>query len=331
MPKRNPFRKSRKTKRKQRAGSVLGYGRYGCVVKPAPICGTRKAQVGKWIARTIQRSPDRNMRTLYPLLDSPDFQQYQAEFPTEYEKAQEIRARIGLHADTLFVLPQFACSATDLYMNNSAKANYEACQSYIPEQLTEMIGMWEAQGDLAHILSQPKSSMDAKAVLYQFETVLEGLKALHEHRVLHFDIRSENILQTTHGLVLADFGISLLFPLSGTSTARSRSSSSSSSSLPLFSPVPQTKSALKPLAIPALRLGHVSPRPNMNYNSLLTTGFEAMKRVDMDAVWDVVLRLFHWANLHTDPRVQAFLNQRRTPMGATDIHREYKNLLSQIE
>lgn len=320
-----------KTKRRQRAGRVLGYGRYGCVVKPAPNCGTRKAQVGKWIARTVQRSPDRNMRTLYPLLETSQFQRYQTEFPTEYEKAEEIRKRIGLHADVFFVLPQFACTMNNLTMNNVVKTNYEMCQSHIQDPLTEMVGMWEAQGDLAHILSLPYTSTDAKVVLHQFETVLEGLKLLHNNRIIHFDIRPENILQTSQGLLLADFGVSLLFPLSGASTGRSSSSSSSSSSLPFFSTISQTKTGLRPLAIPALRLGYASPRPDTNYDTMLVTGFEAIKRVDVDAVWDVLLRLFQWTHLSTNPHVQAFLNKRRTPMGVSDIHSEYKNILHQIE
>ncbi len=51
-----------------------------------------------------------------------------------------------------------------------------------------------------------------------------------------------------------------------------------------------------------------------------------MQRQDIDAVWDVLIRMFVWAKRAEEPAIRAFLAQRRTPVTAQNLYDQYMAL-----
>lgn len=343
---------------KSRGGAVLGHGRYGCVVKPAPRCKTRNATnrtktVGKWVTRMTQRSPDREIRTLYSILDSPYFQELQRKYDTELKKAEEIRTRVGPEADILFVLPTHDCTKDNIEMSAEETTDYATCQTYIQEPLDILLEMSAAKQDLAAIMKiSSANTSETIKILQQFTTVLRGLNVLHKHRIIHFDIRAENILQSDTALHLADFGISFLFPtyeeaLETARTARSSSSSNSSfSSAPLLfgsrtppmtnrplgisgMPMLITKPGIPKLSL-SLAEGAASPRLTNTYNVMARRDFDEMKKADIAAIWDVMQQLIQWAGPLIQTKASEFLTGRYSPFTSVDILQNYQMFLKSL-
>jgi hypothetical protein len=105
-------------------------------------------KVGKlFSSQHSQRAWDKNFRTLYPLLENTEFEAYQREFPTEWEKAEEIRKRIP-EADELFVLPTESCP-----IPNKSSENYQECLTKVSENLQTTPSTVYCVSHISHISS----------------------------------------------------------------------------------------------------------------------------------------------------------------------------------
>ncbi len=286
---------------------MLGYGRFGCVISPPLNCsGKRSTGVGKLFSSTnTQRTWGKEFRELYPLLENPEFEEYQRKFPTEWEKAEEIRRRIP-SADDLFVLPTESCGISD-----PMSENVVACLTKVSANLNTQLILSQAEGNLRELIASGKEMK--KHMLEALETLKQSIHILHTHRIIHNDISMENILWGYSGsgelwCKLGDFGISMMFPTldDKDSTARieeSARSSSSSNSFGSISPVPRAPTPsmpplIKPLAlttkkglVPSLALGSLvrSPRPESS-RITVENEFARMKEMDLAAL-DGVLRI----------------------------------------
>ncbi len=300
-------RKTRKSKK--RWGKVLGIGRFGCVIQPPSACipGKNMSQfVGKLVSsKQGQQKWDRSFKELYPLLINEEFEAYQLEFPTEWEKAEEIRRRIPT-ANDLFVLPTESCPITNLTSENVVN-----CRTRVSENLNTQLILPFAEGNLRELLESEKHEIPKKGLLEALEEVKQSIDILHTNRIIHNDIKLENILwgfKADGGLwcKLADFGIALIFPTRDDETLTTRieesaRSSLSSNSYASISPVPRAPTPVglvppllfpaKKGLVPSLALGRVlrSPRPNTSRSPVLVdTEFESMKGIDSAALNDVM-------------------------------------------
>ena len=152
---------------------IIGKGRFGCVVKPALKCNktakTRKALVSK----------------LYVTIQSN-------KFLPEIEIADEVLKRLGPVAHDYFVLPIANCDLTDSQKKLSIVS---ACQKVLEskKQLTNFLQIPEAEGDLEHFLKD-QQVIDSHEVVSALRNLIVGIKLLHEHRIVHDDIKPDNIL-----------------------------------------------------------------------------------------------------------------------------------------
>lgn len=276
---------------------MLGYGRYGCVISPPLACQNKHTEnitqkVGKlFSSQHSQRSWDKNFRTQYPLLENTEFETYQREFPTEWEKAEEIRRRIP-DADNLFVLPTDSCP-----IPNKTSENYQECLTKVSENLNTQLLLPVAEGNLRELLE----SEGKEPMVDALKHVRESIQTLHWNRIVHNDISLENILwgYADNGSLwckLADFGIALFFPTRDDETLTerieesARSSLSSNYSIGSISPVPRTSTPTRftlPLPIgtkkgivPDLALGFLKSSPR---NITVDSEFESMKERDISA------------------------------------------------
>ncbi len=307
-------RRVRKVQRRKsfrkRGGKVLGFGRFGCVVKPPKACLPDKNMsqfVGKLVSSTeSQISWDRHFREKYPLLENTEFEDYQREFQTEWEKAEEIRRRIPF-ADSLYVLPKESCAIPNLYSENVLN-----CKAKVSENLNTQLILPFAEGNLRELLDSGK---EAKGLLEALNQVERSIYILHENRIVHNDIKLENILwgYNAEGVMwckLADFGIALFFPTRGDENLTSRieesarSSLSSGSFMRNMSPVLRTPTPTKfipPLQfgtkkgiVPSLALGALANSPRLQ-TIRVESEFESMRELDLSAFEGCLALVAHTA------------------------------------
>ncbi|XP_071033835.1 serine/threonine-protein kinase Nek8 isoform X3 [Parasteatoda tepidariorum] len=91
--------------------------------------------------------------------------------------------------------------------------NHENIVSYydsFEEDGLLMIEMEYADGgNLAQYLAQMKTSLDEKDILLFFKQIVSAIKHMHDHNILHRDLKTANIFLTKDGAVkVGDFGIS---------------------------------------------------------------------------------------------------------------------------
>ncbi|XP_048236777.1 uncharacterized protein LOC124117551 isoform X2 [Haliotis rufescens] len=64
-------------------------------------------------------------------------------------------------------------------------------------------------GTLAQFLSSQEKALDEKDVLTMFQQIVAAIRHIHEHNILHRDLKTDNIFLTKEGIVkVGDFGIS---------------------------------------------------------------------------------------------------------------------------
>ncbi|XP_054713786.1 LOW QUALITY PROTEIN: serine/threonine-protein kinase Nek8-like [Uloborus diversus] len=91
--------------------------------------------------------------------------------------------------------------------------NHENIVSYYDSFENDGILMIEMEyadgGNLAQYLSQMKSPMEEKEILLLFKQIVAAIKHMHDHNILHRDLKTANIFLTKDGTVkVGDFGIS---------------------------------------------------------------------------------------------------------------------------
>ncbi|KAG8194177.1 hypothetical protein JTE90_002382 [Oedothorax gibbosus] len=91
--------------------------------------------------------------------------------------------------------------------------NHENIVSYydsFEEDGVLMIEMEYADGgNLAQYLAQMKNPIEEKEILLLFKQIVSALKHMHDHNILHRDLKTANIFLTKDGIVkVGDFGIS---------------------------------------------------------------------------------------------------------------------------
>lgn len=154
----------------RKSSNIIGKGKFGCVVKPALKCGkTRKALVSK----------------LYVAIKSD-------KFLPEITVAQEVLKRLGPKAHDYFVLPIANCELT----NSQQKLKIvKTCQKALNSKrpLTSFLQIPEAEGDLEHFLKE-QQAIDSEEIVAALRNLIVGIKLLHESRIVHDDIKPDNIL-----------------------------------------------------------------------------------------------------------------------------------------
>lgn len=161
------------TRKSRNKSGIIGKGRFGCVVKPAFTCSktakTRKALVSK----------------LYATIKSN-------KFLPEIEIADEVLKRIGPAAHDYFVLPIAKCDLTDSQKKLSI---VRACEKALDskKQLDSFLQIPEAEGDLEHFLKD-QQAIDRDEVVSALRNLIIGIKLLHGSRIVHDDIKPDNIL-----------------------------------------------------------------------------------------------------------------------------------------
>jgi serine/threonine protein kinase len=95
-------------------------------------------------------------------------------------------------AHDYFVLPIANCDLTDSQKKLSIVS---ACQKVLEskKQLTNFLQIPEAEGDLEHFLKD-QQIIDSHEVVSALRNLIVGIKLLHEHRIVHDDIKPDNIL-----------------------------------------------------------------------------------------------------------------------------------------
>lgn len=157
----------------RKSHTIIGKGKFGCVVKPAFKCGktakTRKALVSK----------------LYASIKSD-------KFLPEITVADEVLKRLGPAAHDYFVLPIANCDLTDSQIKLSIVRN---CQKALDSRrpLTNFLQIPEAEGDLEHFLKD-QQTIDTDEVVAALRNLIVGIKLLHGARIVHDDIKPDNIL-----------------------------------------------------------------------------------------------------------------------------------------
>ncbi|XP_035231974.1 serine/threonine-protein kinase Nek8-like isoform X3 [Stegodyphus dumicola] len=91
--------------------------------------------------------------------------------------------------------------------------NHENIVSYYDSFEEDGILMIEMEyadgGNLAQYLSQMKTPLDEKEILLLFKQIVSAIKHMHDHNILHRDLKTANIFLTKDGTVkVGDFGIS---------------------------------------------------------------------------------------------------------------------------
>ncbi|CAL1274048.1 unnamed protein product [Larinioides sclopetarius] len=107
---------------------------------------------------------------------------------------------MSLHPSVLFV------SVLSLLNHENIVSYYDSFE----EDGVLMIEMEYADGgNLAQYLAQMKNLMEEKDILLLFKQIVSALKHMHDHNILHRDLKTANIFLTKDGTVkVGDFGIS---------------------------------------------------------------------------------------------------------------------------
>ena len=88
--------------------------------------------------------------------------------------------------------------------------------------MVSIFDLFILQGSLHQLLSSTGKSLSEPLTKKYTKQILEGVAYLHEHKIIHRDIKGANVLRDLHGNVkIADFGISTKLQVYFSKTANS--------------------------------------------------------------------------------------------------------------
>lgn len=330
-------RHNAKPHKTRRGGAVLGRGRFGCVVQPVLSC--IPAKPGNWVGKIVSYHnrttpyPNRSMRSEYPIFNNAEFERYQSRFLSEFDKAEEIRARIP-HANTMYILPEHEC----MIHEELEDTDFTSCRGNTNSLPYIQYLMKPAQGDLETLFANTKKTLDPKVLLNALLNIAASILTLHENMIVHCDIKSANILwgiSEGFDVRLSDFGIAVFFPLEGftvrTNTNTSRSSSSDNTG---FSMSPRPTSFVKMSGVPPLGIGLgigkvPVPMPRLDLDAISARSttpvsgireFERLHILDWAGMLDVLHEFAKYATIHSNPIFLDIVRDLKDTKGREFVH-----------
>jgi serine/threonine protein kinase len=320
--------RSKRKARKARGGTVRGRGKFGCVVQPIAACDPPiDLPPGEWVGKLVPistrqtPSPNRMMRNAYPILGNPEFQKYQDQFETEFQKAEEIRRRVP-QASELFLLPEYQCTVPI----------HEECND-LEAPFTQYF-LRPAEGDLIQLFQHPP--VQSTELFAGLIGVAKSIKTLHAQKIVHRDVKPANVLwgmeRGRFWCKLADFGVAVFFPLlpqpqqlpqaQGLPYPQSQpfGRSVSNSSASISKPVPLMRSTSAFAAIPKLSLAGlrkndplVSERPPL---PMTARDFAELEQLDWAGMLETLQYFFSYVGILERPDITDFLQRYRKVVSA---------------
>jgi serine/threonine protein kinase len=311
--------RSKRKARKTRGGAVRGRGKFGCVVQPTAACEPPiDLPPGEWVGKLVPistrqtPSPNRMMRNAYPILGNPEFQKYQDQFETEFQKAEEIRRRVP-QASELFLLPEYQCTVH----------THEECSDLEAPFIQYFLR--PAEGDLIQLFQSPV--VTPTELFAGLLHVAKSLHALHAQKIVHRDVKAANVLWGMENgrfwCKLADFGVAVFFPLlpqpqqlpylQSQPQPQPFGRSVSNSAASISKPVPLLRSISATVAIPKLSLVGlrkndplVSERPPL---PMTARDFAELEQLDWAGMLEILQYFFSYVGILERPDITDFLQR----------------------